>query len=230
MQKHTTPTKSLSRFVQLLDGNFPSGMFVHSFGLEPHIVCKIVYDIDSLKRFLKNIVLDQYSKNEFVVVRKYFEYLDSNKLELIFKLDREFLAMSSFEFSKAYVTLGENYFLHLNRLIMKKKICNDCFSYLKTEKIRFSDLLLLSVYAYELELTLDDFITLWSKKNIISIAMTSLKISKIKPSQIQQMLFEFDDILEYFVINKRVKVSNFNPHFEEIIYKHKYLEPKMFTT
>ena len=33
-----TNLKSLSRFLQILDGSFPSGIFVHSFGLEPHII------------------------------------------------------------------------------------------------------------------------------------------------------------------------------------------------
>lgn len=230
MQKHTTPTKSLSRFAQLLDGSFPSGMFVHSFGLEPHIVCGIVNDINSLKQFLHNVVLDQYIKNEFVIVRKLFEYLEVNKLELILKLDREFLAMSSLEFAKAYTIIGENFLLHLGKLTMQKDICNNYFSHIQTNQLKFSDLALLSVYAYELDITVDDFITLWAKKNLIAIATASLKISKIKPSHIQQMLFEFDDILEKAIQNKTTQISNFNPLFEEIIYKHKYLEPKMFTT
>ena len=71
------------------------------------------------------------------------------------------------------------------------------------------------------------------KKNLINIATTSLKISRIKPSEIQQMLFEFDEFLENIDFNfdiKKDKITNFNPLFEEIIFSHKNLEPKMFTT
>ena len=54
MVKHTTATnmqkktnlKSLSRFLQILDGTFPSGVFVHSFGLEPHIIKENVKDAE----------------------------------------------------------------------------------------------------------------------------------------------------------------------------------------
>ena len=72
---------------------------------------------------------------------------------------------------------------------------------------------------------------MWTKKNLINIAATTLKISRIKPSQIQQMLFEFDEILENLGFeNIENKITNFNPLFEEIIFSHKNLEPKMFTT
>jgi urease accessory protein len=45
------------------------------------------------------------------------------------------------------------------------------------------------------------------------------------------MLFEFDEILENLDFeNIGNKITNFNPLFEEIIFSHKNLEPKMFTT
>ena len=72
---------------------------------------------------------------------------------------------------------------------------------------------------------------MWTKKNLINIAMTTLKISRIKPSEIQKMLFEIDDILEKIEFeNIDKKITNFNPLFEEIIFKHKNIEPKMFAT
>ena len=60
MVKHTivinmnkkTSLKSLSRFLQILDGTFPSGVFVHSFGLEPHIIKQSVKDINTLNEWL----------------------------------------------------------------------------------------------------------------------------------------------------------------------------------
>ena len=59
--------------MQILDGTFPSGVFVHSFGLEPHIVKEHVKDINSLKIYLENLIIDQYSKMEFVYVQKTYE-------------------------------------------------------------------------------------------------------------------------------------------------------------
>lgn len=68
-------TKALSRFIQLLDGIFPSGSFVHSFGLEPHVVLGFIDDKESLTNFLNNIVKDQYQKMEFSIVKKVFNLL-----------------------------------------------------------------------------------------------------------------------------------------------------------
>ena len=93
MEKHTIATnmqktnlKSLSRFMQILDGSFPSGVFVHSFGLEPHVLKEKVKDINSLKIYLENLIIDQYSKIEFVYVKKVYEALEKEKLNLVKKL------------------------------------------------------------------------------------------------------------------------------------------------
>jgi urease accessory protein len=65
---------------------------------------------------------------------------------------------------------------------------------------------------------------------LINIASASLKISRIKPTEIQQILFWFDEILEEKIKNSSKNISNFNPLFEEVIFSHLNLEPKMFTT
>ena len=45
------------------------------------------------------------------------------------------------------------------------------------------------------------------------------------------MLFEFDEILsELDFRNIKNKITNFNPLFEENIFQHSVLEPKMFAT
>ena len=93
-----------------------------------------------------------------------------------------------------------------------------------------NELCILSAYAYEIGLNVDTLLLFWAKKNIINIAMTSLKISKITPSQIQQTLFELDDILIDHINNTSKEIGIFNPLFEEIIYQHHKLEPKLFTT
>ncbi len=93
-----------------------------------------------------------------------------------------------------------------------------------------NELFILSSYAYELDLDVDTFLLLWCKKSLINIASASLKISRIKPSEIQQILFEFDEIIEESIKNSSKKMSNFNPLFEEVIFSHLNLEPKMFVT
>jgi urease accessory protein len=42
--------------------------------------------------------------------------------------------------------------------------------------------------AFDMDISMDDFIVMWTKKNLINIAVTTLKISRIKPSEIQKML------------------------------------------
>ena len=59
--------------MQILDGNFPSGVFVHSFGLEPHVLKEKIKKINSLKLYLENLIIDQYSKIEFVYVKKFYK-------------------------------------------------------------------------------------------------------------------------------------------------------------
>ena len=95
MAKHITLTnmtnksnlKSLSRFLQILDGTFPSGMFVHSFGLEPHIINQNVYNINTLKVYLQNIIIDQYQNIEFTYIKKIYEALENDKITLLKQMD-----------------------------------------------------------------------------------------------------------------------------------------------
>jgi len=43
-------------------------------------------------------------------------------------------------------------------------------------------------------------------------------------------LFNFDDKLEEMIKNQSKGYNSFNPLFEEVIYEHKTLEPKLFVT
>lgn len=229
MEKHITNIKALSRFVQVLDGSFPSGVFVHSFGLEPHIVLNLVKDSKSLKNYLENIIIDQYQNFEFVYAKKVFKLLKEEKLPLLLKEDKKYSCLLSFEYAKASRDMGENYLKHINFNI-KMKIVQEYFTYLNKHKQGANEIFVLSAYAYDLGLSLEVFLLLWCKKNLINIASTSLKISRIKPSEIQKLLFEFDEVLEQYIQNSSKHVSNFNPLFEEVIFQHKNLEPKMFVT
>ncbi|MCT7538107.1 urease accessory protein UreF [Aliarcobacter butzleri] len=228
MQK--TNLKSLSRFLQILDGSFPSGVFVHSFGLEPHVLKEKVKDINSLKIYLENLILDQYSKIEFVYVKKIYEALEKEKLGILKKLDNELGAYLTFEFAKASRDIGQNYFVQIKNLA-SKDIVKEYFSLIENKFCIGNEIIVLSAMAFDMDICLEDFIVMWTKKNLINIAVTTLKISRIKPSEIQKMLFEIDEILEKFDYkNIKNKITNFNPLFEEIIFEHKNLEPKLFVT
>jgi len=237
MEKHTIATnmqktnlKSLSRFMQILDGSFPSGVFVHSFGLEPHVLKEKVKDINSLKIYLENLIIDQYSKIEFVYVKKVYEALEKEKLTILKKLDNELGAYLTFEFAKASRDIGQNYFVQIKNLTTKN-IVKEFFALIENKFCVGNEIIVLSAMAFDMDICLEDFIVMWTKKNLINIAVTTLKISRIKPSEIQKMLFEIDEILEKFDYkNIENKITNFNPLFEEIIFSHKNLEPKMFTT
>ncbi|MFW2612353.1 urease accessory protein UreF [Aliarcobacter butzleri] len=228
MQK--TNLKSLSRFMQILDGSFPSGVFVHSFGLEPHVLKEKVKDINSLKIYLENLILDQYSRIEFVYVKKVYEALEKKKLGILKKLDNELGAYLTFEFAKASRDIGQNYFVQIKNLA-SKDIVKEYFSLIENKFCIGNEIIVLSAMAFDMDIYLEDFIVMWTKKNLINIAVTTLKISRIKPSEIQKMLFEIDEILEKFDYkNIKNKITNFNPLFEEIIFAHKNLEPKLFVT
>ncbi|MDN5052553.1 urease accessory protein UreF [Aliarcobacter butzleri] len=228
MQK--TNLKSLSRFLQILDGSFPSGVFVHSFGLEPHVLKEKVKDINSLKIYLENLIIDQYSKIEFVYVKKIYEALEKEKLGILKKLDNELGAYLTFEFAKASRDIGQNYFVQIKNLA-SKDIVKEYFSLIENKFCIGNEIIVLSAMAFDMDICLENFIVMWTKKNLINIAVTTLKISRIKPSEIQKMLFEIDEILEKFDYkNIKNKITNFNPLFEEIIFEHKNLEPKLFVT
>ncbi|WP_228285247.1 urease accessory protein UreF [Aliarcobacter butzleri] len=228
MQK--TNLKSLSRFMQILDGSFPSGVFVHSFGLEPHVLKEKIKDINSLKIYLENLIIDQYSKIEFVYVKKVYKALEKEKLGILKKLDNSLGTYLTFEFAKASQNIGQNYFAQIKNLA-SKDIVKEYFLEIENKSCVGNEIIVLACMAYDMDISIEDFIVMWTKKNLINIAVTTLKISRIKPSEIQKMLFEIDDILEKFDYkNIENKITNFNPLFEEIIFAHRNLEPKMFTT
>lgn len=229
MEKLATHTKALSRFLQLLDGNFPSGAFVHSFGLEPHILKDKVTNIDELKTYLLNLIKYQYTKVDLVFIDKIFNFFEKGSLSLIIKEDSTYSAMLSFEFAKASSDIGHNYLKQIDKDI-KKDIVREYFEAIKKDKLDANELCVLSAYAYELGFDKEMLKLFWVKKSLINIAQTTLKNTRIKPSQIQAMLFEFDDIIHKLLKVDSLDYCSFNPLFEEIIYEHKFLEPKMFST
>jgi urease accessory protein len=229
MEKLTIPTKAFGRFIQLFDASFPSGVFVHSFGLEPHVVLGHVQNVNDLRIYFNNLLEDQYIRFEFAFVQTIYNLLEEGSLKKIIKEDEKFAAMQHFELAQASENIGRNYIKHINFNI-EKEIVKSYYEAVTLKKSIGNELCVLSAYAYELGLDYKTLLLLWSKKNLISIASASVKISRIKPSEIQQLLFEYDDILESSILSVSKRMMNFNPLFEQVIYQHKHLEPKLFVT
>ncbi len=138
--------KALSRFIQILDSVFPSGAFVHSFGLEPHIVLQKVQNKEELKLFLENLIIDQYQKMEFCAVKKVYKALKSNALKTLVKEDEKYSCMLSFEYAKASKDLGQNYLKQLN-FDIKDSTVKEYFDLVKTNKTYGNEIFVLSAYA-----------------------------------------------------------------------------------
>ena len=147
MVKHTTAINqrlaSLSRFIQILDGTFPSGIFVHSFGLEPHIIKWIVKDITTLKLYLNNLILDQYMRLEFVIVKKVYEDLKNEKMNKIYALDNSYSSFMSYEYTKSSTNIGFNYYTQLKSQV-SKVVVKKYFDALESKKSDGNELIVLS--------------------------------------------------------------------------------------
>ncbi|MDR2342330.1 MAG: urease [Campylobacteraceae bacterium] len=226
----TIHTEALLKFIQIFDSSFPSGTFAHSFGLEPHVGLNLIKKSKDLKRFLENIIKYQHSKMEFPTVLKAYKYAKSGSLNLLLKLDAQFSSMCCYPFAKTYKTIGKNYFSHLKDLKPNKNITKLYFKSVEAQKTPCNEIVLLSILAYDLGMDKEEFMLFWSKKNLINIAAASLKISKIKPSEVQQILFLIDNFLREHIKNIDINPSNFNPLFDFAVYQHKTIEPKLFIT
>ena len=229
MEKPITSTKAISRFLQLLDGSFPSGIFVHSFGLESHVVLEKVSTIETLESYLQNLIIDQYQKFEFPFIDKVFKHLEIGDIKALIKEDKNYTAMLNFEYAKASRTIGHNYLKHINKTSLHPLV-QHYYEEVATLKSPGNELAILGTYAFELGLDKTLFTLMWCKKTLITLAACTPKISRIKPSEIQAMLFRFDETLEVSIKNTNQNVENFNPLFEEIMYQHRHLEPKLFMT
>lgn len=163
MEKCTTNIKAINQLFQVLDGSFPSGSFVHSFGLEPHITKGNVTTIKELKVFLQNLIKYQYSGADFSFVRRVYRYLNSQNLTLLSKEDNNYSAMMSYEYAKASKELGANYLKQIAPQI-KKPIVQEYYKLVKSEKSDGNELAVLSAFAYDLDLEVEFFLSLWCKK------------------------------------------------------------------
>lgn len=218
MEKRITPTKAWITFTQIFDSSFPSGSFVHSFGLESHVLSQKVTTKEELREFLEDLVYYKFIPFEFVQIKKIFSLLEKNCIKEIKTQDEEFSAFLTYEYAKASKDMSKSY-----RLQLKDFVSEYDFD--------MNDITLLSIVAYKSGFLWEDFALFWAKKTLLNIASTILKISRIKPSEIQQIVFGLDDMLAKIEFqNIKNELGNFNPLFEEVIFSHKNLEPKMFMT
>lgn len=196
---------------------------MHSFGLEPHVLSAMVKDESELKRFLLNVVLNQYISYEFVHIKNIYRASIKHDTKELKMLDDEFVAYLTYEYAKASKDMGKNIYTHIKGMIDDRELF--------FEKNSLCELSILSYFSFLGGFRYDEFCILWAKKNLTNMANCIPKISRIKPSFVQKVLFEMDDEL-LKVDFKRIKdkISLFNPLFEEVVFSHKNLEPKMFAT
>ena len=187
------------------------------------------YDIRIIYLVFHNLLTDQYSTLEFNFVKKFFRLLAQGQLNSLLKADEKFASMLHYEFAQASENIGHNYLKHINFAI-KNSLVKGYFSAVNEHQSVGNELAILSAYAFELGLDCQTFLLLWAKKSLVSIASTALKISRIKPSEIQQLLFSYDDKLPQYINSNEAEITNFNPLFEQVIYQHLHLEPKLFMT
>lgn len=224
MQKPTTPIKTLLLFAQLFDSSFPSGSFVHSFGLEAHVLSGKINNAQELKDFLLNLIFNQYISFEFVHVKKVYHALCRDNFLKLTKLDTDFTSYLTYAYAKALQDAGANYLAHVQDMLSLQE-----YNVFKVNNI--SDISLLSFLAFRHKFVYRDFCLLWAKKNLLGIANCVPKIARIKPSCVQKVLLTIDETLENIDFCDIAKeISNFNPLFEEVIFSHKSLQPKMFVT
>ncbi|MDR1975960.1 MAG: urease [Campylobacteraceae bacterium] len=225
-------TKALGTLAQVLDSAFPSGMFIHSFGIEAHIKQGKVESAADLELFLKNIITDQYQRLEFQTAKSVYNYAAAEALLPIIRADFAFSSMLTFPYAKAYKTIGENILSHIKSLEPNQAVTKRYFAAACEKKTPCNEIVLLSIFACDLCIDIKLFLALWSKRSLGALGLCALKISKIKPSEVQRMLFGMDGFLDEALDEalKRSGAMNFNPFFDETAYKHKSLESKMFAT
>ena len=219
----------LSLFSQILDSSFPSGSFVYSYGLEPTVLANEEFGANELEAFLRNMLTHQFAKNEFYLARKAHQAFCENKLQAVLKWEEEYVCAQSYEYAKSALRIGKIYAKHAQPYLLSgtAKIYGE---YCEQNDGFGSELFVLLCLATQLELPSALFLTLWGKKVLVAIAMCATKITTIKPTQIQQILFALDKELQITLATEVHSMSYFNPHYEHIIAQHPTLSPKLFIT
>jgi urease accessory protein len=225
MSTNHTHISARLAFAQILDSSFPSGAFSHSFGLETYALTGAIHDTQSLSRFLQNILIDRYKNIEFPAAKNIYE---ASGLSRVTTIDKRLSAMASFTFSKASETIGSNIFSHIHKLPLNGAIAKGYCNAVRARQTPCNEIVLLSVFACDWGVDFGYFISYWAKKSLINIAMSALKVSRIKPSEIQRILFDIDPLITSIKSNN--KLSSFNPLFDAVFYKRESLEPRLFAS
>ena len=219
----------LSLFSQILDSSFPSGSFVYSYGLEPAVLISKKFGASDLEAFLRNMLFHQFTKNEFYLAHKAHEAFHESKLQAILKWEEEYVCAQSYEYAKSALRIGKIYAKH-TQPYLRSRTAQVYLEYCEQNDGFGSELFVLLCLASELQLPSSLFLTLWGKKVLVAIAMCATKITTIKPTQIQQILFALDKELQVALEAKANSMSYFNPHYEHTIAQHHTLSPKLFIT
>jgi urease accessory protein len=228
MQTRRTSINALLVFTQLLDSAFPSGAFIHSFGLEAHILLGKITKAEALENYLKNLLLDSYKTLIFPTIEAVYRCAEIENLSRILRIDALFSAFFTAPYAKANGAIGKNYLDRIDKT--RLKICTDYFDAARGAKTPCNAPIILSVFAFDLGLEAETFMALYAKKNLIAFALASQKIARIKPSEAQAALFAIDETLIDCIKNRAKTPYSFNPLFDAAAFAHKTLEPRLFAT
>lgn len=85
---HTTNLKEILSVLQICDSTFPVGSFNHSYGMETYMRNGKITDPQSLEKWIKIFLLNQFVYTEGLAVRLTYEYLQDNNKEALWQLDK----------------------------------------------------------------------------------------------------------------------------------------------
>lgn len=76
------------RVIQICDSNFPIGSFNHSFGMETYLRDERIKDAKTMKEWLHVFLNNVFIYSDGLGIKMLYEYLESDKKEKIYLLDR----------------------------------------------------------------------------------------------------------------------------------------------
>lgn len=220
----TIHTDHLALF-QILDSSFPSGVFAHSFGLESHIHSGIIHDSDSLRHYLEQVLEWQFLQFELPFGEQLFRYAYENDLTPFLRTESLYMTMQNHKQAEASRNIGQN-----TIRILKHQISTPFWKTYVDSTEHGCELAVLCAVFGQSQVNATDLLSLWIKKNIMTMAMAAPKISRITPSQIQEILFALDREIVLLFDRLPKKPGNFNPGFEHLFFQHDVMVPKLFQT
>lgn len=88
INKESKDITGVLRVIQICDSNFPIGSFNHSFGMESYLRNNKINDTNATRQWLNVFLNSQFIYSDGLAIRMLYEYLQKDKLDKIWGLDR----------------------------------------------------------------------------------------------------------------------------------------------